>query len=944
MKTKVSFIRTIRIWGVVFLLLLGAVAIVLDAGGGYRLARTRADLMRKEYTEQQRERIKCEVERVVKLINFQTEKIIEQRKTDVLNRVYEAHAIADNIYRQHRASKTPAEIRWLIIDAIRPIRYDGGDGYFFITGLDGTEHLFAARPDFENSNMLDVQDSQGHYVVRDMIAIARGRGEGFYQYRWTKPYLSGNDYLKISYVKRFEPYDWLIGSGVYLDDVDQVMREIVARHVEAHRFGPNRQGYVFILDLLDINGGKDFAIMYANPNRPDIVGKHISDDLQDARGKMFRKEFLKGLREKGECFVDYWYKKFDQPEPSPKTSYFKLAGEGRFIVAAGVYLDDVEDKILAMQAQSAADIKRNVLLFVFALGGTIAVFLLLLNRLSSRMKKDFSLFADFFSRAAYSSEAIDQNLVRFAELDHMAASANRMLEDKRLAEKAMRDEREQLKVTLLSIVDGVITVDDSGRVELMNPVAEQLTGWRQDEVAGQAFRAVFHFQLLGDSSDPTQPSVADPLLQLQGVPERQGVLVAKSGSECRISASVAPIYEGDGSLHGQVVVFRDETERIKTEEELFKVKKLESVGLLAGGIAHDFNNILAGLFGNLELAKRKLDPGHAAFPYLKVAHHALDRATGLTNQLLTFAKGGDPVLEQIDIQQLIADVVQFNLSGSQVKAEFQIAEDLWSVEADKGQLGQVIANLTINAKHAMPMGGLLKVTAENCSRSEMDSVTQPPGNFIRLSIADEGIGMSEEIIDKIFDPYFTTKHTGSGLGLATVRSIVEKHRGSIEVTSRPGEGTVFTLDLPAVRHALNNGQDEAFPVTDSVVKEARVLVVDDEDMVLTVLSDMLQLMGCQVDQAVDGESGKDRYFAALDDRQPYDLVIMDLTIPGGMSGKEACDQIRLRDPDAKVIAASGYSNDPIMAHYQRYGFAGRIVKPFQFAGVESEVARVLSKG
>lgn len=944
MSNKPSFIRIIRIWGVGFLLILGVIIITLDAGGSYREASARASQMREDYTEQQRQRIQCEVERVVRLIDFQTEKIVEQRKTDVLNRVYEAYAIADNIYRRHSESKSPQEIRQIIIDAIRPIRYDGGDGYFFITGLDGTEHLFAARPDLENTNMLDVQDSQGNYVVRDMIAIAEGTGEGFYPYRWTRPYLAGNDYPKISYVKRFEPYDWLIGSGVYLDGVDQAMQEIVARHVEDHRFGPNQQGYVFILDLLDINGGKNFAIMYANPNRPDIIGKHVSDDLLDAKGKMFRKEFLKGLRAQGECFVDYWYKKFDEPEPSPKTSYFKLAGDGRFIVAAGVYLDDVEEKILAMQAQNSADIRQTVSLFILAVAATILTFILLLNWLSSRLKKDFSLFADFFGRAAHSSEAVDRSRVRFSELDRMATSANLMLEDKLSAEKAMRDEREQLRVTLHSIVDGVITVDHSGRVELMNSVAEQLTGWRQEDVAGEKLQSMFQVNLFDHPDAGSDASGDDPLHFLQGTLERQGVLVAKSGKEYRIAVSAAPIYDGEGALHGQVIVFRDETERIKTEEELFKVKKLESVGLLAGGIAHDFNNILAGLFGNLELAKRKIDHDHEAFPYLKVALQALERATGLTNQLLTFAKGGEPILEAVSIQQVIDEVVQFNLSGSQVKADINIPEDLWPVKADKGQFGQVIANLTINAKHAMPMGGTLKVTAENFSRLRKDPATSGSRDFIRLRIADEGIGMADDIVEKIFDPYFSTKHTGSGLGLATVRSIVDKHNGTIHVASQPGEGTIFTIELPADREPAAAGKEISFRAGEAQLTARRVLVVDDEEIVLTVLSEMFQSLNCEVDRAVDGAVAKDLYFAALDNQQPYDLVIMDLTIPGGMGGKEACNLILSRDAQARVIATSGYSTDPIMAHYERYGFAGRIVKPFQLEEVEREVVRVLNKG
>ncbi len=942
MKNKISFIKSIRLWGILFLLMLAGVLIVIDISSSYRDANVRADQIRTDFIEQQQLLINFEVERVVNLINFETEHVIQLEQDKIKERVYEAYAIAENIYQQHKMTKSIVEIRKIIVDAIRPIRFDQGSGYYFIDGLDGLSYLFADLPEYEGTNILDVQDARGKYVIQDMVDIVTQTGEGYYRYHWSKPDCAENDFFKISFVKHFEPLDWFIGTGIYLDAVETSMQKIISQYIENHRFGPNQLGYVFILDLLDIQGGDKFAIMYANPNRPDLIGKYVSDELQDAKGKMFRKEFLQGLREQGECYVDYWYKKFDEPEPSPKTSFFKLTEDGRFIVAAGVYLDDVEEEIRQMQIDLNSEIWSNVQLFIFVVIVTILSFILLWNRLSRRLKDDFGLFADFLNRAAYSSEAINRDLVKFVELDQMADTANQMLNDKALAEKALIDEREQLLVTLYSIVDGVITTDTNGHVELMNKVAENLTGWTQVAAAGREIAEVFNLGGGENHLDADKNFIQGQPENSVAVAEFKALLVAKDGTEYRIATSTAPIYGTKSEIRGQVIVFRDETERLKIEEELFKAKKLESVGLLAGGIAHDFNNILAGLFGNIELAKRKIPEDHAAYSYMQVAHQALERATNLTKQLLTFAKGGEPVLEAVSVQQMINDVVQFNLSGSQVKAAIDLPDDLWPVKADKGQLGQVFANLTINAKHAMPLGGTLYISAENIPYEKGNVPVIISGNCIQLSVRDEGVGMTADLLEKIFDPYFSTKQTGSGLGLATVRSIVEKHNGYISVASEPGQGTIFTILLPVGETSAKSVKDPSPRAVSSSMAAGRALVVDDEEMVRKVLTEMLGISGYAVDTADEGGAGKEKYLTAMKDGTPYDFVIMDLTIPGGMGGKEAVKAILAIDPDAKVLATSGYSTDPIMAQFIDYGFKGRILKPFKLMDLQNEISRVLN--
>jgi CheY-like chemotaxis protein len=368
---------------------------------------------------------------------------------------------------------------------------------------------------------------------------------------------------------------------------------------------------------------------------------------------------------------------------------------------------------------------------------------------------------------------------------------------------------------------------------------------------------------------------------------------------------------------------------------------LESIGTLAGGIAHDFNNILMGVFGGIELAKMTLPREHESYKYIEIAHQALGRATHLTKQLLTFAKGGEPLLELISLRYLINDSIQFNLSGSNINAHFDLPADLWPVFADKGQISHVLANLIINARQAMPDGGNLFVTVENVEHAAGSTVAPLSGDCVRISIRDEGIGISEKIRDKIFDPYFSTKQSGSGLGLAIVHSVISKHNGRIHVDSIPDVGSTFTLYLPADRSSAERKEPWCAPVVSDPKKCGRVLIMDDDATVREIASEMLGLLGYEVEGATDGESALEKYAVAASIGHPFDCVIMDLTIPGCMGGKEAVGQLLAKDPHATAIVASGYSTDPVMASYRDYGFKGRLVKPFQLHHLKQELIRVL---
>ena len=387
-----------------------------------------------------------------------------------------------------------------------------------------------------------------------------------------------------------------------------------------------------------------------------------------------------------------------------------------------------------------------------------------------------------------------------------------------------------------------------------------------------------------------------------------------------------------------VVIFTDITERELLNNELIKIQKLESIGLLAGGLAHDFNNILTGIMGNLSYAQILLDREDPAYGPLKAAEDAAGRAAEVTGQLLTFARGGEPVKKVVRLSEIINDSMTLMLRGSQVQGDISIAEDLWCVEADSGQISQVLHNIIINGVQAMPKGGRLQVRAENYPVSEQTLTALEPGDYVRVSLEDNGPGMSEETIERVFDPYFTTKKEGSGLGLASAYSILKRHGGTIAVDSTLGKGTTFTLLLPATMKTPVVEADEATQVLPGqAASRRRILVMDDEAAICDIVSAMLDYLGYEVQACGDGREAIDLYRKAQEKGRGFDAVIMDLTVPGGMGGKEAARQILVEDADATLIVSSGYSHDPIMADFASYGFKGGLAKPYKAA----DLARLL---
>lgn len=398
-----------------------------------------------------------------------------------------------------------------------------------------------------------------------------------------------------------------------------------------------------------------------------------------------------------------------------------------------------------------------------------------------------------------------------------------------------------------------------------------------------------------------------------------------------------PLFDELGRVAGTTGIALDISDRKAHELEELKVQKLESLGVLAGGIAHDFNNILAGIIGNISLAKVFIDDTHKSHNALVGAEKASVRATELARQLLTFARGGEPVKKVVSPQHLVNEAMSLVLHGSNVKGIVDIPDSIHAIEADEGQISQVFHNIIINATQAMPGGGALTVSARNETLNDNNIMALTPGTYICLAFTDEGCGIPDADLNKIFDPYFTTKVNGNGLGLASSHSIITKHGGHICTSSRVDRGTTFTIHLPSIGETISSYQTEFNTQTALDHGGGSILVMDDEEMIRELATGMLEEIGYQVTTCNDGTAAIRYYKAARESGAPFSAVIMDLTIPGGVGGKEAAAEILAVDPTACLIVSSGYSNDPIMSDYSTYGFAGAIAKPYRIC----ELAQML---
>jgi PAS domain S-box-containing protein len=487
--------------------------------------------------------------------------------------------------------------------------------------------------------------------------------------------------------------------------------------------------------------------------------------------------------------------------------------------------------------------------------------------------------------------------------------------------------------------DLIFQCDHQGRFVFVNKAWEHTLGFSIDELLRHRI------------SDLQAPDIAHKDLRtfskklLNGpINGYETTLISRTGKSVHLSFNAVSLRDPHGSVSGFQGTAFEISERKKMEEESLRLQKLESIGTLAGGIAHDFNNLLQAILGNIQLAKRTLNPEDRLYAWLTSAEQAGDQAKELSYRLLTFAKGGEPFKKVTSITKILRETVRLALSGSNISVEFKLDENLYALEIDEGQMKQVISNIVINAKEVMPRGGHITVTA--CNHPSGDGSTFPfrAQNYVHISIEDQGVGIAPKNLSRVFDPYFTTKGMGSekgkGLGLTICHSIIARHDGFINIESSPGIKTVVHIYLPEANN--EHGSIQNAP-KDMVPRKDRILLMDDEDFVRDVTGEMLIQLGYDVRLAKDGDEAVKAYSEALAQGTPFDAVILDLTIPGGTGGDEAILRLLEIDPNVKGILSSGYADNSVMNDFKEFGFQGAIAKPFKLEELANIIAHIVHR-
>jgi len=570
----------------------------------------------------------------------------------------------------------------------------------------------------------------------------------------------------------------------------------------------------------------------------------------------------------------------------------------------------------------------------FSLGGMAIVYLLLLLRTAKIMQKTV---VESLNLRFQNNDLVEFLSKTKKETEQLNEELETEILEKRRSEITLRESEEKYRMLIELMPQGIVIVQNE-KPMFANHVALKI--FNIDET-----RSVAKINIMSLVSKNEQARLGSLLkAKLMGetdLPEHYFAILKRfNGVEFPAEIFVRKIsFAGEAAVQ---VIITDISERKRMEEEVFRARKLESIGIFAGGIAHDFNNLLTGILGNVTLAKVDMSKEDKSYQWLEEAKKASYRAKDLTQQLLTFSRGGAPVKKTASIINLIIDSSLFVLRGSNVKCEFSIPDDLWSVEVDEGQFTQVINNMVINADQAMPEGGIVKITAENIAMEAESGLPLIKGDYVRITVQDQGSGVEDKYLSRIFDPYFSMKEKGSGLGLAVCYSIIRNHGGCITLDSISGEGTAFFIHLPAV-------PGKTMKIDDNIRQDqlagsgiGRILVVDDEEMIRKVLGGILEHLGFEPVYAGDGVEALELYRQVMEQNSHFTSVILDLTIPGGMGGEETIKRLLKIHPEAKVIVSSGYSNDPIMADYRNYGFSGVVTKPFDIDEISEVLHEVLN--
>ncbi len=894
---KSSFLTTLKSSSFILLVLIIFFIFITNVLLFFVNMNNHLSLIESSYMKNKKNILKSQINQVVSTIYYRKELQDKIAKDIIKSRVNQAYEIMMNICNESKGEISDREIKEKIKKYLRDIRFEY-NGYYFITSVSGIEILFPDRPELEGKNLIKMKDIDGKYVIKDMINIVTEKGSGFYSYKWTKPGKKQNNYKKISYVQLFEPYDWIIGTGVYFKDIEENLKQELLNEIGDIRFG-NDNNYIFVVSY--------DGVTLMNDTQREIIGKNIWD-MEDPNGVKVIQEERKVAEKPGGDFIYYSWNKPETNKIEEKISFVRGVKEWGWMIGTGLYIDDLQDTLNIAKKEESRRLIYILLINIIVMLIVFLIYLYFVKLMSGRLILDFRKFISFFRNISEHKE-IDISSIEYEEFKKIGNVANKMLNDKIKVEDELLKVANRFFIIFNTITDGVITINPDYTISYVNLAAKKILGYEEKTIKGKLAYKIVHYQNIEKLFDIR--NLINEHLILDTPDE---LTIINNNEETKILEYLAsPIFDNNGIYRGYVISFRDIQEKRRLQREMELNNKIESLGVLAGGIAHDFNNLLVGIFGHLDLLKMDLEKinDKDVKEEIEIVENTMERTVKLTNQLLTFSKGGKPNKENVNIISLLKEIVSFSVRGTDIKYEIISNYEKLMLYVDKGQMSQVFSNIIINSIKAIDNSGRIIVSIDLCRMDNKD--------YITISIKDNGIGIDKSKIDNIFDPYFTTKENGHGLGLAIVRSIVYQHEGSIKVESEEGVGTEFKILLPKdfSKSTLYNDGEQDIEIKFN--NSYRFLIIDDEKVIVKMLVKLLEKYDQKVVSVNSAEEGLKQIEA-----NKFDIVITDNTMKGGMSGIELSKIIRKKNTDIKIILSSGYMENNI-----GYGINEFIKKPYK---------------
>jgi len=868
-------------------------------------------------------------------MQFFREQHLQHTKGVAKDMVDAAMAIIQTEYERVKNDGLTSEtVQRYCIEELRNMRYNDGNGYFWINE-DRSPYpvmiMHPLQPKLESRNLYDpifnCVAGSGENLFKTLQRLCVEKGGGFVEYEWPRDIVPGAPKArKMSYCREFKPWKWIVGSGFWMSEVDREVRqreEAIIRELQhtVTNFRVGSNGYYFIFSgkkrlLVHPSEGIDGAEKAMNPD----TGRLLFDEIVlDCRS--------------GRKYSDYRWTKLhgDRNDLAWKRVYCEYYAPLDWYICVSYYLEDVEGPVRAFWT-------RMLLMSAALMLVALAVSIVLACSLTYPLRR-LAVAAETIDREGIDEMAIP--ITGSAETRELGMVLDRALTTIRNKENSLKASEENLRITLSSIGDAVVVTDIDGRITRMNAVAEKLLGWTFAEAKGRSLLDGVKF-ISVQNGEPVDNPIN--MVLLDGETHRMEgttIMICRDGERRLIDDSSAPIRSRDGQMVGVVMAFRDVTEQARMTEVLHQSQKMDSLGQLAGGVAHDFNNMLGGIMACADLLRRKFASENEKIKeYSELIVSTCERAGELTSKLLAFSRKGKVLSTPIDLHMVIRDacVIMERSLDKRILLISHLDAPVATVIGDPAQIQNIIINLGINSGLAMPEGGTITITTRDIELDDSSNLRRElelnAGPYVEISFADTGCGIPPEIIGRIFEPFFTTREAGkgTGLGLAAVYGSVKEHHGAIRVTSTVGSGTVFWIYLPVhaeikLQHNLNM---DSMPMGHGCI-----LLVDDEKIIRTASKGLLEDLGYEVLVAEDGAQGLEVYRANMD---KINVVILDMVMPK-MNGADCFYQIRKLNPTAKVLMASGFSGNAVVATLKRDGLLGFLNKPYR----SIDIARILKE-